>query len=101
MTKSNSATFTLASGLVLAIGMLATSAAAAADKPVESAVPSFRHGVMAVLSKAGCNQGTCHGKGRLKLSLRGQSPPLDFQTLTRQGGSRRADVVRPETSLLL
>jgi len=24
--------------------------------------PSFRNEVMAVLAKAGCNQGTCHGK---------------------------------------
>jgi len=60
---------------------------------------------MAVLSKAGCNQGTCHGnangKGGLKLSLRGQSPRLDFETLTRHGGSRRANIVQPADSLLL
>lgn len=66
---------------------------------------SFRHDVMAVLSKAGCNQGTCHGnangKGGLKLSLRGQDPEKDFETLTREGGSRRASVVTPQASLLL
>ena len=60
---------------------------------------------MAVLSKAGCNLGTCHGnadgKGGLKLSLRGQNPAQDFETLSRQGGSRRANVVTPEASLLL
>jgi len=68
-------------------------------------VPSFRNEVMAVLSKAGCNQGTCHGnangKGGLKISLRGQSPERDFETLTRHGGARRANILRPETSLLL
>lgn len=105
MKKSNSAPFTLASGLVLAIGMLTTLETAAADTPIESRVPSFRHEVMAVMSKAGCNQGTCHGnangKGGLKLSLRGQSPGLDFQTLTRHGGSRRANILAPEQSLLL
>jgi hypothetical protein len=70
-----------------------------------SSVPLFRHEVMAVLSKAGCNQGTCHGnangKGGLKLSLRGQNPEQDFETLTRHGGSRRANIVAPEESLLL
>ena len=39
---------------------------------------SFRHDVMPVLSRAGCNQGACHGnlngKGGFKLSLRGEDP---------------------------
>ena len=39
------------------------------------AAPSFRNEVMAAVSKAGCNLGTCHGnatgKGSFKLSLRG------------------------------
>src|SRR5688572_7446800 len=37
---------------------------------------SFRNDVMAVISKAGCNLGTCHGnangKAGFKLSLRGE-----------------------------
>ena len=86
-------------------GILTVSRATGASKPVSSQLPSFRNDVMAVLSKAGCNQGTCHGnangKGGLKLSLRGQSPGLDFETLTRHGGSRRANIVQPEASLLL
>ena len=73
--------------------------------PSKISAPSFRNDVMAVLSKAGCNQGTCHGnangKGGLKLSLRGQSPDLDFETLTRHEGSRRTNFVQPEASLLL
>ena len=60
---------------------------------------------MAVLSKAGCNQGTCHGnahgKGGLKLSLRGQDPDSDFLTLTRQSASRRIALLNPDASLLL
>ena len=39
---------------------------------------SFRNDVMAVLAKAGCNAGACHGnkngKGGFKLSLRGAGP---------------------------
>ncbi|MEZ6131374.1 MAG: DUF1553 domain-containing protein [Planctomycetaceae bacterium] len=67
--------------------------------------PGFRSDVMAVLSKAGCNQGTCHGnahgKGGLKLSLRGQHPDADYLTLTRQSAARRVTLLNPAASLLL
>lgn len=70
-----------------------------------STTPSFQNDVMAVLSKAGCNLGTCHGnasgKGGFQLSLRGQNPVQDYETLTRQGGARRASIVQPDHSLLL
>ena len=60
---------------------------------------------MAVLSKSGCNLGTCHGnangKGGLKLSLRGQTPETDYLTLTRETGARRITLLDPEASLLL
>ena len=66
---------------------------------------SFRQDVMAVLSKAGCNLGTCHGnqngKGGFKLSLRGENPDADFATLTHDQNSRRANGVDPDRSLLL
>jgi hypothetical protein len=71
-----------------------------ADEPV-----SFRNDVMAVFSRAGCNQGTCHGnlngKGGFKLSLRGQDPDLDFKTLTRGMLGRRVNTQAPEASLIL
>src|SRR5689334_578913 len=48
---------------------------------------NYREEVMAVLSRAGCNQGTCHGnlngKGGFKLSLRGEDPDKDHAALTR------------------
>ena len=70
-----------------------------------AAAPSFRRDVMAVLSRAGCNQGTCHGnangKGGLKLSLRGQDPDADYFTLTRRSASRRVTPLDPDGSLLL
>ena len=60
----------------------AGSAADVTDTPV-----SFRTDVMAVLSKAGCNMGVCHGnkfgKGGFKLSLRGEDPAGDFAVLSR------------------
>src|SRR5437867_11683013 len=66
---------------------------------------SFRNDVMAVLSKAGCNAGTCHGnkngKGGFKLSLRGQDPELDYLALTHDLFARRLDPLAPEQSLIL
>ncbi|MEZ6123964.1 MAG: DUF1549 and DUF1553 domain-containing protein [Planctomycetaceae bacterium] len=60
---------------------------------------------MAVLSKAGCNRGTCHGnangKGGFRLSLRGQNPEADFQTLTHSAAQRRITALNPDDSLLL
>jgi hypothetical protein len=74
--------------------------AARADQGV-----SFRNEIMALLSRAGCNMGACHGnlngKGGLKLSLRGQSAEDDFLTLTRDMLGRRLDRQRPDDSLLL
>jgi hypothetical protein len=66
---------------------------------------SFRNDVIAVLSKAGCNSGTCHGnkngKGGFKLSLRGQDPELDYIAITGDLSSRRVDPVDPAGSLVL
>ena len=66
---------------------------------------SFRHEVMPILARAGCNQGACHGnlngKGGFKLSLRGEDPATDRLTLTRDMLARRTDPFRPDESLLL
>ncbi len=67
--------------------------------------PSFRNDVMAVLSRAGCNQGACHGnlngKGGFKLSLRGEDPDFDHLVLTRDNLGRRTSPNKPEESLIL
>lgn len=61
--------------------------------------------VMAVLSKAGCNAGACHGnlngKGGFKLSLRGEDPEFDYKVLTRDTLGRRTNPLHPNESLLL
>lgn len=76
----------------------------AAPLPAAEAV-SFRTDVMAVLSKGGCNQGTCHGnqngKNGFKLSLRGENPAADWLSLTRDQFSRRVDSLDPASSLLV
>ncbi len=66
---------------------------------------SFRMDVMPLLSKAGCNAGTCHGnangKGGFKLSLRGQDPDLDWHALTRDQSGRRVNILESTNSLIL
>jgi hypothetical protein len=66
---------------------------------------SFRNDVMAALSKAGCNLGTCHGnargKGGFQISLRGQDPARDYIVLTRDWLTRRTNPSQPDQSLLL
>lgn len=66
---------------------------------------SFRREVMPVLSRAGCNQGACHGnlngRGGFKLSLRGEDPAADRAALTRDMLARRTDPLRPTESLIL
>lgn len=66
---------------------------------------SFRNDVMQVLSKAGCNLGTCHGnargKGGFQISLRGQDPESDFAILTHDLFGRRVNTADPDQSLLL
>jgi hypothetical protein len=65
----------------------------------------FEREVLPALSKAGCNQGACHGtptgKAGFRLSLRGYNPVLDFMTLTREAGTRRVNPIEPEASLIL
>lgn len=81
-------------------------AALLGDLSASAADPvTFDRDVMAVLSKGGCNMGTCHGnkngKGGFKLSLRGEDPDFDFAALTRDQSGRRLNLSSPEQSLLL
>ena len=65
----------------------------------------FQTDVIAALSKAGCNQGACHGspqgKNGFRLSLRGFDPTLDFMTLTREDFGRRTNSTVADQSLIL
>ncbi len=68
-------------------------------------IPSFDHDIMAILSRAGCNMGACHGnlngKGGLQLSLRGQDSWHDYLALTHDWSGRRIDRNDPDQSLML
>ena len=79
--------------------------AQAVDAQGDTGRVSFRNEVMPVLSKSGCNAGTCHGnangKAGFRLSLRGQDPDLDWIGLTREEGGRRINPLEPANSLIL
>jgi hypothetical protein len=66
---------------------------------------SYRLDVAALLSKAGCNMGACHGnlngKGGFRLSLRGDDPAADLLSLTRDAFGRRTDPADPARSLIV
>jgi hypothetical protein len=66
---------------------------------------SFVRDVMPVISRLGCNAGTCHGsqqgKNGFKLSLRGYDPLFDHQALTDDGEGRRFNRAAPDRSLML
>ena len=78
--------------------------ASAATTAVPAGV-TFENDVEAVLAKAGCSLGTCHGnatgKGGFKLSLRGFDPDFDFAALTREQFGRRVNLLEPDRSLIL
>ena len=66
---------------------------------------SFANEIVPVLSKVGCNAGSCHGAARGKdgfqLSLYGFDPNGDYHRLTREMPGRRIDLAMPEECLLI
>jgi hypothetical protein len=80
------------------VAMLSAASAQAAE-------PSFLNEVMPLLTKAGCNQGACHGKGTgqngFRLSLRGYAPEQDYRSIAREFDGRRIHPSKPEDSLFL
>ncbi|HUS38061.1 MAG TPA: DUF1549 and DUF1553 domain-containing protein, partial [Pirellulales bacterium] len=67
--------------------------------------PDFLRDIMPVLSRVGCNAGTCHGsqagKNGFKLSLRGYDPLQDHRALTDDLAARRVNLSAPRRSLML
>jgi Protein of unknown function (DUF1549)/Protein of unknown function (DUF1553)/Bacterial Ig-like domain (group 2) len=67
--------------------------------------PSFLNDVVPILTRQGCSQGSCHGKGAgqngFRLSLRGYAPDMDFRWITREFNGRRIETASPEMSLFL
>jgi hypothetical protein len=66
---------------------------------------SFELDVMPVLTRTGCNTGSCHGAARgkdgFRVSLFGFDPKGDYHRITREIGVRRINLAVPEDSLFL
>jgi hypothetical protein len=105
-----------ASGLIRAVGdgqavITVDVGARTATVPVQvrrakSDVPvSFTREVVPVLTKAGCNQGACHGsqhgRGGFRLSLRGFDPAFDHNQIVQSAEGRRVVLADAERSILL
>src|SRR5437016_1411732 len=84
--------------LVAALTLVAAGSASAQT-------PSFINDVVPILTRLGCNQGSCHGKGAgqngFRLSLRGYAPEWDHAWITREFTTRRINPTNPEASLFL
>jgi hypothetical protein len=95
--------FALAS-IFIASARAVTLAADETDSQSTS-TPLFSRHVAPLLSRLGCNGGTCHGavqgKNGFRLSLFGASPAADYEQLVRAESARRINRVAPENSLLL
>ena len=67
--------------------------------------PHFTTEIVPILTKSGCNSGSCHGaatgKGGFKLSLFAEDPQGDYEAITRDRFARRLNLDHPEDSLIL
>ncbi len=67
--------------------------------------PDFVQDVNPVITRLGCNMGTCHGakdgKGGFKLSLRGYDPIYDVRGFADDHSARRVNFASPDDSLML
>ena len=93
--------------LTVAVCLAVPGVSSAVDLPSGGKIENvdFERHVMGLLSKVGCNAGSCHGsfqgKNGFRLSLFGYEPDFDFAALTRDNLGRRVNVQKPDDSLLL
>lgn len=91
----------------IAVGLALVASAAFSASAGESVpqAPLFSRHVVPILSKLGCNGGTCHGavKGQngFRLSMFGADPTGDHERLVHEFAGRRLNVLDPAASLLL
>ncbi len=80
---------------------------ASAGQAAEPGSPvSFVNDISPILTKAGCNSGSCHAKAGsgqrgFKLSLLGFEPQEDYEHIVKEGRGRRVFPAAPEESLLV
>jgi hypothetical protein len=73
--------------------------------PRTSRAWDFGEDIVPILTRMGCNTGSCHGRlegqNGFHLSLFGYDPAGDYQAVARDGGQRRLSRMAPEESLFL
>ena len=93
------------SELVFAVGSMSVSLPVSVEQIGSVSSVDYLRDVTPVLSRLGCNQGTCHGsaqgKNGFKLSLRGYDAIFDVRALTDDLAGRRTNPVAPDNSLML
>jgi hypothetical protein len=89
---------------LIAAGCGLATTARADDAPPAPQV-TYERDVLPILTRLGCNAGSCHGKSRgqngFQLSLLGFYPDFDYAALTQESRGRRVFPAAPERSLLL
>ena len=106
MVPTKSSSFTFASLLLLFV-LLAPKITdvVSADDGKRSNQVDFNIDIVPILTKMGCNAGSCHGsaagRGGFKLSLYGSRPDDDFLAIARQDKGRRINRFKVEKSLIL
>ena len=74
-------------------------------KSAETLPVSFEKDIVPILTRSGCNTGSCHGaasgKDGFMITLFGYDPAGDYKRITREIGMRRINLAVPEDSLLL
>ncbi len=85
----------------------AVTGAPATKPPTEGTAPavSFLRDVLPVLSKSGCNAGSCHakatGQNGFHLTIFAYDPTADYREIVKEARGRRVFPALPELSLLL
>lgn len=91
--------------LVITVGKLSVKVPVEVSGQSQPDPVRFQTETLAVLTKHGCNSGSCHGspqgKGGFSLSLFGYDPAIDAESIVRGGLNRRVDAFTPGESLLL
>jgi hypothetical protein len=86
--------------------LLSLTALSPAVTAEESRPLTFVRDIAPILTKAGCNTGSCHAKADVgqrgfRLSLLGFEPQEDFEHIVKEGKGRRVFPAAPEQSLLV
>jgi hypothetical protein len=100
-----SATGDGASIITVRLGELTASAKVNVERAAVETPVSFAREIVPLLTKAGCNQGACHGgmhgRGGFRLSLLGFDPAFDYDQIVQSAEGRRVVLSEPERSILL